>query len=436
MPKRAKAKPHQRQRNLGRLKPSTLELEITALAYGGRGIARKEGKVYFVEHAVVGDKVAATVTKDKKKWAEAKVTKLLETSSKRRQAQCEYFGKCGGCDWQNMEYSEQVYWKKDYIVKALKKIGQTEATLDGFYESSSHYGFRNRIQLQFTIQDGKAFLGYFSRSSHKIIKIDFCEIAANGINKAIKEILSFDFASSVKNLDSCRLELQEDIEGRVHLNIADNSKIRSPDFKRALNKIAQKSQLLIVGAESFVYDEHCNKKYLTRPGIFQQINLELNHSLRDLIKNIIDQINPKKVLDLYCGSGNLSLALSGKSRVVKGIELNKTAIEIARENQSFFSPEGLSYQTADSADFLAKQAKEFDADLIICDPPRAGLEKALDFIADLECRTIIYVACDPNSLAKDFKELKKAGYNIEKLYGFDFFPQSYHIETVALLQLA
>lgn len=423
-----------------------LELSISDMSYGGLGISRHNGKVFFTDQCFPGDVVTAQIIEDKETFAKTKRHKLITPSKHRVLSPCKYSEDCGGCQWLEANYSEQVSWKQSFIADSLNRIAKIEQkTIDNIQmiSASNQLHYRNRIQLRATINSKKELgLGFFKKNSRTQIHVDECKIA----HKTLSEFVSF---LSNKKIDCAEQKLRIELQTLPHF-----AKINQPHLlvtlhpvskqKGGLKKLnefikAQPSVLWsgfntdLQNPPIFNFNEYKGIKYFTSPSQFQQINLELNNRLRELILAEVEKIESINfVLDLFCGSGNLSMMLAQEGRSVVGVEFSKQAIKIAKfaAKQNMLS--NISYVCADSAKFLKKTSFP-KIDLLIVDPPRAGMKGCLETIISLRPKYIFYISCDPTTLARDLKTLKE-DYEINRIFGLDFFPQTYHVESFVVLR--
>ena len=419
-------------------------LDVCTMSFGGHALAKLDGKVFFIKDAFPGDRVVAEVVEDKKKFAFAKITKILKSSSLRAIPNCRYQDSCGGCQWQSLQYKSQSAFKKEFIIDLFRKISKVDLEKYLlFYSSSLESNYRNRVLLRGTIENNKIGVGFFESSSHKQIHIDNCSIANKKINSLIKKLSSCSLNKNI-DLQKFRLEIQF-----VQSHAISNGKLlvtifpgqKNSDLSELLLFLKKTSEVEWVGYVSdqknsdFFLLEGSNKiKYFTKPGVFQQINFSQNEILRNCIQNFVETYNVESILDLYCGSGNLSLHLANSKRTIIGVENNSKSIEVANHNIKQNSLEGTNYICANVKSFLKNESKVLSKmDMIIIDPPRKGCKDEVPMIMDLNPEYIIYVSCNPSTCARDFSMLKSL-YSIVKVYGFDFFPQTYHVETMLILK--
>ena len=415
------------------------------MAYGGKGVARVDGKVYFVADSVPGDVLIATATSDSSRYGEATVKELLEPSPLRGKAPCAVAVACGGCQWMGIDYSQQLEWKQSFILSALTRIGKLGAGLNiEMIAAPKAYHYRNRVLLRLHLAaDGTLTLGYFKRGTRELVAISDCSIAAPAINDFIMALQ----ATAWGDLPALklRLECQEIVAtggGNLVITLHPGEGPRAA-VEAFAARLAQFSQVHWVGlgtameaAPTVLFDHDLERSFLTLPGQFQQVNIALNRTLRRLVQDHVQATKPGRILDVCCGSGNLSLPLADGVRYIEGVEASKKAIQIARANVDANLLTNVRYLTGDAEKHLWNCDRNHEAfDLVILDPPRQGLHKGMASLRNMAPKHIIYVSCDPTTLARDLGYLcRNDGYQLTRVVGLDFFPNTYHVETVAFLE--
>ncbi len=421
-------------------------LTIDAMAYGGKGIGRVDGKVWFVDGAIAGDHVEARPTADSGRYGEAAVQSLLTPSPWRGPAACAYADRCGGCQWQGVAYDQQLVWKTGFVTSALQRIGKLGADAKvATLGAPEVLGYRNRILLRLHWdQDAGLRLGYFQRGSRILVPIARCAIAAPALNAAITAVHQLDLGAlpALK----ARLELQE-VPGEdgapellITLYPAEGPREAMERFVALLQTLPRVRWAGLVfalrEAPALLFDTDLQRQFLTRPGQFQQVNVAHNRTLRRLVADAVAATKPRRILDVFCGSGNLSLPLADGQRYVEGVESNEQAIAVARENVRRNALTNVTYLAGDAEKHLwkcARAGEEFD--LVILDPPRQGMYKGMVPLKKIYPQHILYVSCDPTTLARDLGYLcRKDGYRITSVTALDFFPNTYHIETLVALE--
>lgn len=341
------------------------------------------------------------------------------------EAFCPVFLRCGGCDWQQVPYEKQLRWKAGFIETALRKIAGLHQTVT-VVPSQKIEAYRNRIRLKAEISRGRLTLGYFAKGSHDRVVIKGCPIADRPIDRAIAALLGLNWPETWRG----------DLEIQV---LADQSCLLHfvPPLPQQIEKALDEGLPQSLGQRAregfYRLEEDSGLEYRTQGGQFQQVNLDGNRWLRSWAAERITAIGAATVVDLFCGSGNFSLGLKG--RKVWGLEISDRAIETANENLRVNGRENAVYRAGP-----AKEIRSIFPDLpaaidcVITDPPRQGMADSLPDLIALKAEHILSISCDPNTFARDLKGLMEAGYELKEIFGIDFFPHTYHVETVAHLQ--
>ena len=411
---------------------------IERIAYGGKGVVRVDGKVWFIPGTVPGDRVEAKITNDHERYADAEVIAWVEKSAERTESPCRFSDECGGCGWLDIPYERQLEWKKSFIKSGLQRIGRVDADEDiPIHGSEQILHYRNRILLRAYGTGDGLDVGYFRRASRDLVTIDRCAIAEPRLNDLIAALDGFKGHPGSK----WRLECQVIAGGQVTITVYPGDR----DTKGSDELVAALRAIPFVAWAGLVFDlkeapllrleEDRDIVFHTFPGQFQQINTALNHKLRDIVAKIVKEREPKRVLDVFCGSGNLSLVVAAPERYVEAIEVNRKAIVVGHRNAEHNKLD-VTFLAGDAEAHLWKCDRGGESfDLVILDPPRQGMYKGMIPLKNIAPQTILYVSCDPNTLARDVGALTKKGrYKLVQLEALDFFPNTYHVETVAVLE--
>ncbi|WP_176736357.1 class I SAM-dependent RNA methyltransferase [Oligoflexus tunisiensis] len=407
------------------------------MAFGGDALTRCDGKVYFVGDALPGETVLVEVQQNKERFAKARVLERVSPPDYVVPAPCPFAERCGGCQWQRVPYERQKEWKAGFIQDALQRIGGIPAGSYPFLMQGSpqtlHY--RNRIEVKWQLQtDGSVQLGYFAKSSHDLVAIDHCWIADPRINGVLEQCLALHFPAR-ERIFQTSLEFQVIADGRVLVSGQDLPEDFWQDFKDAVNGDEELRKVLIIDDPSFVLlEEWEGLRFHTRAGQFQQVNLPANRFLRSWVRTFARQHHVRSAVDLYCGSGNLSLPLAREGITIYGVEAFAPSIAAAVYNAEQNGLAAAHYAAGDAQDIRQLFPELPSLDLLIVDPPRRGMVEAVKPVLHLDAERIIYVSCDPNTLARDLKIMLAGGYALQEVMGLDFFPQSYHVETVCVLK--
>jgi 23S rRNA (uracil1939-C5)-methyltransferase len=442
-----------------------LDLSIDSLAYGGNGVARLNGFVVFVRGGLPGDRVRARVTKTKRGFAEAVAEVVLEPSPSRVEAPCRHFGVCGGCRFQDLRYESQVAAKEQQVRDALVRIGRiAEPPLEPVVPAASEYGYRNKLEYSFTAAEDGVDLG-FHRAGRwdEVIGIQECLLTTelgNAVRLAVR-----DWAREEK-LEPYDQETGEGYlrhlvyrEGRntgqalVLLVTAPGERFetgylvdvlrRFPEVRSihwAVNDTpAERTNLpsRLLWGEDAIEERILGLRFRVRPGAFLQTNTEMAERLYELAREYACLTGAENVFDLYCGTGTIGLALAGRAQAVWGVEISEESVACAIENAELNGIGNARFYAGNVGQALAELVAEAGSpDVVVVDPPRAGLAgKALRRTGKLQARRIVYVSCNPTTLASDVQVLRdEFGYALVRTRPVDMFPHTPHVETVSLLE--
>jgi 23S rRNA (uracil1939-C5)-methyltransferase len=419
-------------------------VKIESMAFRGYGVARADRKVLFVPYSITGDEATVEIVEEKKNYSIGRIETLIRPSPWRTSPPCPYFGVCGGCQWQHIDYPVHGDLKKIVLVDILARIGrQKEIPPIKAIPSPQFYGYRVRVQLK---TEQKA-LGYFKERSHHIIDIESCPIAHPLVNRLISllreqrpELLPFEEVEINVSPEEGKgviifhpLPLTEEINDFARKLLQRHSTLKGI-------VISTKERSASIGNPTLTFSvppgPGSAKRRLSlrvSPESFSQVNLEQNQALLRTVLELGDVQENETVLDLYAGTGNLTLPLALVASEVFGVEENRKAVEDARFNVE--KNEVLRCRIIQGR--VKEGLRNWDGkkpDLIVLDPPRAGGKEVVDQIAGLKPKRIVYVSCDPATLSRDLLLLSEKGYSPREMGLIDMFPQTYHMEVVALLK--
>jgi tRNA/tmRNA/rRNA uracil-C5-methylase (TrmA/RlmC/RlmD family) len=346
-----------------------VELQIEDIAFGGKGVARANGKVVFVPFTIDGERISARIVREKKQFAEAELDQVLEPSSQRTIPECPHFGRCGGCSYQHIAYAHQLELKRHQVDQSLRRIGHlAEPPVAAIVPSPKPYSYRNRV----TVHAEQGVVGYFRRDVHRLIDVERCPIAAPEVNAALAEL-----------------------------------RARRPR------------------------DGHYTLRAHSGPRVFAQTNDEVAEALAQLVESFLPT-GQKLLIDAYCGTGFFAKRLHGKFEQIIGIEWDQFAIAAAKATATAQE----NYTAGDVEIELARQLQVADLTTtsVIIDPPATGLTTTTKrALIDYPPNTLVYVSCNPPTLARDLRELQ-AEFEIKSVTPLDMFPQTAEIECVAHLR--
>jgi len=445
-----------------------LDLDVTSLAYGGRGVARADDFVVFVRGALPGDRVRARVTKRKPRHAEARAVELLHPSDARVRPRCAHAGECGGCEWQTLEYAHQLEAKQSQVVDALAHL----AGLDG-YELSPILGmddpwrYRNKMEFSFGSTEGRLVAGLHRKGSwREIVEIEDCLLASLRMNAARGAVAAAARSLGLAAYDRGgagdgllrHLVVREGLaSGDLLLNLF--VRRRFPEESALVEAVAERCPFTsfavtvnsspadaAVGEGPFMLagPPHLRERLagveLRVPATaFLQTNTAMAEVLYEAAAAFAGPVEQARAVDLYCGIGSFTLRLARDAAHVTGVELQAEAIEAARANARLNQAAHAAFFAGDVRRLLKDPAAvgldpaAAPVDVVAVDPPRAGLaRKALQRAAGLGAPRFVYVSCNPATLAGNARELVDLGYRLTHVQPVDMFPHTHHVETVAL----
>lgn len=429
-------------------------ITIDRLAFGGAGFGRIDGKACFVPNTAPGDVAEIELTYNKKSYSEGVLKEITIPSACRILPSCPVFGVCGGCNWQHITYNEQCIQKERIFADTLWRAARVNADkIKQLLRAESQYAYRQRIQLKVSYTAGKLSVGFYRQGSHVVIDIpDHCTIAIPALNASIAEIRSLILSSREPEKIS-QVELIASPGGQVtaifHYNghdlqnfamrlaAAENNlvSLQGINIMSGRNKLPQH----LFGPELLTYRlPSCNGDTLEidySPAGFTQVNFSGNRAIVAALLDFCASIKSAAILDLFCGNGNFSLPLARNADKIVGIESFAKSVLLAEQNARKNGLENARYFCMDSMQGLEQlvSAGEF-FDLVVIDPPRSGAADVARIIYRSKATHVIYISCDPPTLARDIDILQKNGYQVLYVQPVDMFPQTYHIESIAFLQ--
>jgi 23S rRNA (uracil1939-C5)-methyltransferase len=446
-------------------KDEEVELQVDSLAYGGNGVARLDGFVVFVRRGLPGDRVRARVTKVKRGFAEALATEVLEPSPQRVEAPCAHYPACGGCRFQDLDYAAQVASKEAQVRDAFVRIGGlSDPPLEPIVPASSAFFYRNKMEYSFTQTPSGPALGFHKAGRwDEVLEIERCWLTTdvgNAIRNAVRDwareegLVAYEQSEHTGYLRHLVVR-----EGRntgqvlVMLVTGPGEKFEQDYFVELLKRFPEVRSIhwavnegeaevtnlpsTLLWGEDAIEEEILGLRYRVRPNAFLQTNTEMAERLYALAIEYAGLTGSETVYDLYCGTGTIGLALAGNALSVWGVEISEEAVACALENADLNGISNAAFfagNVGQSIEELAERAGQ--PDVVVVDPPRAGLAgKALKRTGALGAQRIVYVSCNPTTLASDVKVLRgEYGYELTRARPVDMFPHTPHVETVALLE--
>ena len=443
-------------------KNDDIELRIDSLGSEGQGVGRYEGMAVFVPFALPNELVKAHIIKVAKNYAVGKLIKVIEPSKVRREPRCSSFTRCGGCNLMHMDYAAQLEYKRDLVENAFARIAKIEGVhVENTIGMDEPYHYRNKAAFPFAMVDGRMCFGFFAPRSHRLIPIDGCFIEQEPLYNVASAVHCWAEENDIQPYDEetgsgtirhvvSRITTSGDImavivtKGRPKkLNkLVDMLKEHCEGIKSIILNRNDEDTNVIFGrsyetlwGEDTLTENLCGFEFSVSAASFLQVNPVQTECLYAQVEAFLPEKDGFEAIDVYCGTGTISMILSKRAKHVTGIENIKPAVEDAARNAERNGAGNADFICADAAEALPELIeKGTRPDVIVIDPPRKGCDKAvLNAITGSAVQRVIYVSCDPATLARDVRILVDGGYSIQKVQPIDMFPQTAHVETVCLL---
>ncbi len=442
-------------------KNDEIELYIEDFTSEGSGVGHFEGMAVFVSGAAAGDKALVHIIKVKSTYAIGKCIKLLKLSKTRIAPDCEYAGSCGGCAFRHISYEAETAMKKKRVEDAFQRIGGIDKKLDGFIAAENLTRYRNKAEYPVSFEK-ELKIGFYALHTHRIIDCRDCvlqpEIFADIV--AVIRKWTVEFGISIYNSETGNGLLrhiyirQGAVSKEIMVCLVINGEripkeaelvkrlCEIPDIKSIVLNINRLNNNVILGEEcktvygtDCIYDELCGVKIRLSPLSFYQVNHAQAEKLYRKAAECAQLDGSQTVLDMYCGAGTIGLSMADKAKNVIGVEIVEPAVRDAKINAGLNGIKNAQFYCADASQ-AAQMLKEqgIKPDVIVLDPPRKGCSAELvKTVSEMDPDRVVYVSCDPATLARDCKRFGELGYKVEKLTAVDLFPRTVHCEAVALL---
>lgn len=445
-------------------KNEIIELNITALTSDGDGVGRAGELVFFVPNTAVGDTIRARVLKVKKNVGFARVEEIITPSSDRVTPDCPVSFSCGGCVYRHISYDAELRAKRQKVVDAVTRIGKLDGELvKDIIPSKNIDAYRNKAMIPVGLnKDGEVVMGYYARHSHHIMHCLSCKLSPPVFNDIIGDVYSFlkhrpsliytpqnrrgvrhiylRYAESTGDVMFCLIAGARHFEGDA--SFYDSIKEKYPSIKSIVVNVNPDDTNVILGKKTYtiygddvITDTLCGLRFEIAPEAFYQINRSQAERLYEKAKEYACLNGKETLLDLYCGAGTIGLSMADRVKELIGVEIISEAIENAKrnaENNHIANARFLCGDAAQAAEMLNKEG--IRPDVIVVDPPRKGLTPELiDTIVDMAPDRVVYVSCDPATLARDLKMFTDRNYSVEEITPFDLFPRTSHVEAVVMM---
>jgi 23S rRNA (uracil1939-C5)-methyltransferase len=428
-----------------------IEVEIDSLAFGGRGVARADGFVLFVAGALPGDRVRAEVTKGKKRFAEARTVELLRPGADRLPDRCLHGGEpCPGAPWQGLAYERQLAEKQDQVAEALRRIGGLESyELEPIVPAVEEWRYRNKLEYSFGEEDELLALGFHARGRWDlIVDVEDCQLASEAGNAARNRVREWARGETLPAYDGGadkgilrNLVVREGRRtGQIQTRLV-TTPARLPKPPVDLHTTIEGGSGGTDGPTGAIGEERLRERLgdldvEMSHGAFFQTNTEMAERLYGVAAEFAGLTGRERVFDLFCGIGTIGLTLAPRAGEVWGMEIVPEAIEDAERNAAANGIENAKFMASNARTGVRPLLEEAGKpDVVVVDPPRAGLsQKIVRRVIECDAKRIVYVSCNPTTLAPNAAQLGEAGYRLTRVRPVDMFPQTPHIECVALFE--
>lgn len=445
----------------------TLDVTITDLTSSGDGLGRWQDRVVFVPDTVPGDEVRVRLVQAKPTFARGKVKQLLTPSAERVRSACIVADKCGGCQWQSVSYAAQLAAKQQQVVDALHRIGKIDQPpVMPILGTEVALGYRNKATYPLARSpEGSIKAGYFRKGSHKLVNLNQCPVQDERLNPLLAEVkrdlqergwsiynedrhqgrlrhlglrigrrtgqMLLTLVSTAPNLKDIQLQAQEWMERYPALvGVCVNL---NPDKTNAIFG----AETLVIDGVPYIEEIFADLRFRIHATTFFQVNTEQAERLVHIILDELNLTGTETLIDAYCGVGTLTLPLAQRAKRCVGLEVQAEAVTQGLANAGLNRIDNVEFRAGDVGDLLPLAAEDLSdpVDIVVLDPPRKGCDRSvLDALITLKPARIVYMSCDPATLARDLKVLREeGGYTLTKAQPADFFPQTSHVECIAFL---
>ena len=444
------------------LKNQIYEATVTDYTEEGQGVAHVEGCVVFLPNAVAGERVKLRIEKARKTWAAGKIVEILERSPHRVNRACPVAKLCGGCDFWHLDYEEETRLKAQRVTDCLNRIGGENLERLPILAAPTCEGYRNKAQYPVACEKGRAYAGFFKAGTHQVVENTRCRILPEETDRIKAIVMDYVNKNRVPVYDEATHRgllrhiyvRRGAVSGQILVCLVVNGnglpKVSGlidalkavPGFTTLVLSVNTKKGNAVLGDKfvtlygpGYIEDTLCGLNFRLSARSFYQVNHPQAQRLYREAISLAEITKEDLVLDLYCGVGTITLAMAAAAGRVIGVEVIPQAVEDARENAVRNGIENAEFFCADAgAAALELEAKGIRPDIITVDPPRKGLNAdAIEAIDRMDPRRLVYISCDPATLARDVALLKERGFTLQKALAADLFPRCSHVETVALL---
>ena len=443
-------------------KNDIITLKIESLTAEGNGVGRFEGMAVFVPLTAVGDTCEVRIVKLAKTYAFGRLERVVSASKTRTQADCEHFAKCGGCVFRHISYDAELMAKQGYVRDCITRLGGENLEPLAILGCENTENYRNKAQLPVASNENGMYFGFFSPRSHRVVPFKACKIQPDIFTEIAEAVVDYCNQNNIPAYDEasgkgllrhiCIRKGSKSGEIMLVLVVTKNTDAfgslvailleKFENIKTILLNINPKNTNVIMGernitlyGEGHIFDTMCGNRVAISPHSFYQVNTPAAEKVYEIAGEFAQFNENQTLLDLYCGIGTVGLAFAKRVKKLVGVEVVPQAIENAKLNAQLNGITNAEFYCADAGEMAQKLAENGEKpNIIIVDPPRKGCdENTLDAIAKMSPERVVYISCNPATLARDVKSLAEKGYKLEKYMPVDMFPRTSHCETIALL---
>ncbi len=439
------------------------DVQITGITHEGLGVAKIDNFPIFIKNSLPGESISVKLIAIKKNYAIGKVIDIYKENEFRVEPRCPIYKECGGCNLQHLSYFGQLKIKTDLVKETLKRIGKIDVDVHDCIGMENSWKYRNKTQVPFGLNDNQVIAGFYKENTHDIIDMMECQIQDKTTDDIINymKIISMKYDLTPYNEEYHTGNLRHVIVRKGYVTneymvtlVTKEKKINNkeliinelitkfPMIKSIVHNINPDKTNTIMGekqeilyGEEYIYDYIGDVKFAISSRSFYQINPLQTKKLYDKVLEYANLSGKEIIIDAYCGIGTIGLYLSKKAKALYGVEIVPDAVKDAKLNARLNNFTNAHYEVGKAEEVIKKwQEENINADLIVVDPPRKGCDKKLlDTIIEMKIPRIIYVSCDPATLARDLNILSDNNYNILEVQPVDMFPHTMHVECVVLM---
>ena len=414
-----------------------MRAKTEGISHRGEGVARINGKATFIPYAIPGEEVEVEILQEHKRFARGKLTGVYTASPDRRQPVCPAYYDCGGCAYQHIDYVRELDLKRNMVKETLIRLGGIEVEVLPVIGMEEPYRYRNKVAWHTAMVNGKMQAGFYREGSHDLIPLGGCTL----IHEDMEQVQN----SLAANLSTLEVQPGTEITLRRsswtgHMSLVLSGKCNNETLSAWASFLSanlslhvnQGSKIKTMQGEPFLEEQLCGLTFRVSPLAFLQVNHQQTEKLYQLIHQYANLSRRETVLDGFCGIGTIALSLAQRASQVVGIELYPQAVTDAKQNAAINGIQNARFYVGPCEDIITRLNQSFD--VVVLDPPRTGCKaQTIEAVVKTNARRIIYVSCNPSTLARDLQLFASSGYTITRVQPVDMFPRTSHVETVVLM---